>query len=333
MDYPLGKNKAYIIAEIGNNHEGDVELAKNMIELAAKAGCDAVKFQTIKPELLVSLKNEERVKQLKKFELSIEDYFSLSKTAQDNEVDFLSTPFYTGSVAFLNDLVPAFKISSGDLTFYQLLEEVAKTAKPIFLSTGMSNISEIEQSIIIIEQAWKEIGIKSDLFLLHCVSSYPTLNEQANLSAISTLKSLGYPVGYSDHTIGINACIIAVSLGARIIEKHFTISKNHSSFRDHQLSADPEEMTILVNKIRDTEILLGNGMKVPMPTEISSLKTMRRNIFSKGNIEKDTILNEQNIIGLRSDRGIPTSEINRILGKKTKRFINDGEILNLEDII
>nr|MBC8484924.1 N-acetylneuraminate synthase family protein [Bacteroidota bacterium] len=179
-----------IIAEIGNNHEGSYTLAQELIGLAAEAGVDVVKFQTIIPERLVSVQQTDRIKQLKRFQLSFDEFSKLSEVAKKEGVIFLSTPFDINSALFLNDIVPAFKIASGDNDFYPLIEVISKTGKPIIMSTGLMNLDEINKSVLFINNIWKENQIKQELALLHCVSSYPTLPEQANLLSIRELKKV-----------------------------------------------------------------------------------------------------------------------------------------------
>ena len=333
--FQLDKNdNTYIIAEIGNNHEGNFELAKKLIKIAASCGCNAVKFQSIKPELLVGNKNIKRLNQLKRFELTKDNYKELKRVSEIEKIDFLSTPFDLDSVDFLDKLVPAYKVSSGDLNYFQLLKKIALKFKPIILSTGMSTIPEIQSTINYIKKIWEQNFKKyNTIYILHCVSAYPTSIDYANLNALKDLSQLGFPIGYSDHTIGTEAAIIAVSMGAKIIEKHFTISKTYSEFRDHQLSADPEEMKKLVSNIRMTEKLIGNKPKIPMDIEKESLISMRRSIFSRFSLKKGEILSEDNLVCLRPGDGISPNKIYELIGREIKNDINANEIINLKDII
>ena len=327
-------NNTYIIAEIGNNHEGNFELAKKLIKIAASCGCNAVKFQSIKPELLVGNKNIKRLNQLKRFELTKDNYKELKRVSEIEKIDFLSTPFDLDSVDFLDKLVPAYKVSSGDLNYFQLLKKIALKFKPIILSTGMSTIPEIQSTIDFIKKIWEQNFKKyNTIYILHCVSAYPTSIDYANLNALKDLSQLGFPIGYSDHTIGTEAAIIAVSMGAKIIEKHFTISKTYSEFRDHQLSADPQEMKKLVSNIRMTEKLIGNKPKIPMDIEKESLISMRRSIFSRFSLKKGEILSEDNLVCLRPGGGISPNKIYELIGREIKNDINANEIINLKDII
>ena len=221
-----------IIAEVGNNHEGSYTLAEDMIGLAAKAGATAVKFQTIVPEKLVSVSQADRIAQLKKFQLSYDDFEKLSRTARQEGIMFLSTPFDVDSAHFLEHFVPAFKIASGDNNFLALIDVIARTGKPVIMSAGMTELSQTEKTKDFIESIWRECGIEQDLAVLHSVASYPTETKDANLIFIKELQGLGVTVGYSDHTMGIEASILSVAVGARVVEKHFTIAKNYSRFHE-----------------------------------------------------------------------------------------------------
>ena len=314
-----------LVAEIGNNHEGSYALAEEMIGLAAQAGAEAVKFQTFIPEKLVSLLQKERIEQLKRFQLTYDEFEKLSNVAKKENVLFLSTPFDIESAKFLEPLVPAYKISSGDNNFYPLIEVIAKTGKPIIMSTGLIEFEEVKSSVDFINNIWKENGIEQDLAVLHCVTSYPTPPDQANLLSIKQLQNLNVTVGYSDHTLGIQAAILAVALGARIIEKHFTIDKNYSDFRDHQLSADPKELKLLVEKIKITQELLGQNKKEIQVSEKDNLLALRRSIVAKRNLVKNEIISKEDITWTRPGGGIPPGQESLVIGKKIKQDIKKGE--------
>jgi N,N'-diacetyllegionaminate synthase len=228
--------KVLVIAEIGNNHEGDFELAKEMIDAAAEAGADAVKFQTITPNRLVSIREQERIRQLQKFAFDRDQFAALKERADEKNVIFLSTPFDLETVDWLNPLVPAFKIASGDNDFWPLLDKIASTGKPVILSLGLGKIKDATQIASFFKKVWRNSEIAfPGLALLHCVVSYPTPDDQANLRNIMKIELGQVTPGYSDHTLGIKAAELAVACGARIIEKHFTLNKNYSDFRDHKL--------------------------------------------------------------------------------------------------
>lgn len=321
-----------VIAEIGNNHEGSLSLAKDMIASAAQCGAHAVKFQTIIPEKLVSLGQKERLSQLSKFCFSFDAFRRLKETADKEKIIFLSTPFDLQSTAFLNNLVPAFKIASGDIDFFPLLESIASTGKPIILSTGLSTIPEIKQAMHCIHQAWDNKNIRQNIALLHCVASYPTPLEEANLLCIKTLKKLGVTVGYSDHTIGIEAAVLAVALGARIIEKHFTIDKNYSDFRDHQLSADPDDLAELVRRVDEANAMLGSGIKKPQPCELTSVKNLRRSIVAGQNLSTGHSMKRENLNWTRPQVGLKPDQEHLILGKILEKDIPQGAYILPEHV-
>jgi len=323
--------KVLIVAEIGNNHEGDFHLAEDMIREAAKTGVGAVKFQTFRTEHYVSQKDEIRFKKLKSFELKYEQFEKLSKIANKEGLIFLSTPFDIESAIHLNSIVPAFKISSGDNNFYPLLEIVAGFGKPIILSSGLADINQIKKSKNFIEQVWEKKKIKQDIAILHCVTNYPVEPYEANLKAISTLKNkFDCTIGYSDHTIGIDAAVISFILGARIIEKHFTIDKNYSDFHDHKLSADPKDMKNLVKRIKEVSVLMGSGEKELQNSEKSIIKFLRRSIVASRDISRGEVIGKNDITWIRLDKGLPAGEERKILGKKTSKPIKMGEPIILD---
>ena len=323
--------QVFIVAEIGNNHEGSYTLAEEMIGLAAEAGANAVKFQSIIPKKLVSPKDMDRIAQLHRFQLSQEQTEKLKGIADREGVLFLSTPFALESVAFLNNLVPAFKVASGDNNFYPLLATIAKTGKPILLSTGMAGLAEIKEAVAFLHSTWKDQGIPStSLAVLHCVVSYPTPPAEANLLAIRTLQTLGMTVGYSDHTLGIEAAVLSCALGARIIEKHFTINKNYSSFRDHQLSADPPELKEMVARIRATQVLLGDGEKRVMDSERES--RVRRSIVAGRRIEAGEIITGKDLNWVRLGHGLEPGCEQSLIGKRVRATIDDGDAILLDNL-
>ena len=229
----LRKNKIFIVAEAGNNHEGKFKIAKRLIKKAKSCGADAIKFQTFIPDLYVSRKDSKRFSQLTKFQLSQQDFKNLAIYAKKLKIIFFSTPFDLKSANFLNRIQNVFKISSGDSNFKPLLKTVANFNKHIFLSTGMTDLKTIKKSKELIFKVWKKNGKnKNKLVIMHCVSSYPTEKKEANLLAIKTIKEnfTDCEVGYSDHTSDITSALSSVALGAKVIERHFTLSKTFSNF-------------------------------------------------------------------------------------------------------
>ena len=327
--------KVFIVAEIGNNHEGSFEVAKNMINEAAAAGVDAVKFQTFIPEQFVSLKDQSRLNRLRSFQLSHKQFRDLSKVAKNKGLIFFSTPLDIKSAKFLNTIQPIFKISSGDNNFYSLIDTVANFAKPMIVSTGATDVKSLQKvynKISKIRSSKKKCHLS--LAFLHCVSSYPVPNEQVNLASIIYLKKL-FPdvvVGYSDHTLGINAAVSSVVAGARIVEKHFTLDKNYSDFRDHQLSADPGEMSMMVKEIRKNEIIFGKEEKKPQPCEKGMKIEGRRSIAAAFDLPTGTKLSVSHLTWLRPGIGFSPGEEKKLIGKRICRDLKMGQIIKKNDI-
>ncbi|HYF02551.1 MAG TPA: N-acetylneuraminate synthase family protein, partial [Patescibacteria group bacterium] len=237
------------------------------------------------------------------------------------------------SAQFLEGLVPAFKIASGDNTFFPLLKTVAETGKPIIMSAGLATFGELKKSKEFIENVWQENSLKNtDLAILHCVVSYPTPAEEANLSAILDLKKLGLTVGYSDHTLGIDAAVLSVACGARIIEKHFTIDKNYSEFRDHQLSANPQDLKELVERVKLASMLLGSGGKKIQDAERGNIQSVRRSIVARSSLKKGSEISWDSLGWVRPLNGLPAGEEHQLLGKVLKRDISEGEPILPEDV-
>lgn len=330
--YDLEK-KVFIIAEIGNNHEGSYALAEEMIGKAAEAGACAVKFQTIVPEKLVSISEKDRIEQLKRFQLTYDEFERLSKVAKQENILFLSTPFDIESVHFLNSIVPAFKIASGDNNFFPLINVIAQTGRPIIISAGLMDLSEVRKTIDFIVDIWNENAIDQDIAVMHCVTSYPTTVEEANLLAIKELQNLKVTVGYSDHTVGIEAAVLSVALGARIVEKHFTIDKNYSDFHDHQLSADPKEFSQLVERVRNTSRLLGSGKKTVQKSERLVMEKVRRSIVAKRNLDANTIIAGDDISWVRPGNGLAPGNEKMVLGKRLRKKVSVGELITVDNLI
>lgn len=323
--------RVLVVAEIGNNHEGSCALAAEMIAAAAQAGVDAVKFQTFRTEHYVSPRDESRFARLKSFELTEADFGDLRARARQHDLLFLSTPFDLHSARFLDGLVPAFKIASGDNTFYPLLELLAKTGKPLILSSGLAELEQIQYAKSLIECVWRELGIEQELAVLHCVSSYPVPPAQANLAAIARLKArLDCTIGYSDHTLGVEACVCAVAAGARIVEKHFTLDKHHSDFRDHQLSADPDELAEIVLRIRRVTELLGDGEKVVQECERSAVQALRRSIAAARDLSAGAVVCWEDLTWLRPAGGLQPGKEHLVLGKTLHKPVRQGDRITLD---
>lgn len=330
----------FIIAEAGVNHNGDINLAKKLIENAKDARADAVKFQTFKAENVVikkaekadyqkTTKEESQYEILKKLEFTEEDFRELSYYAKEKDILFLSSPFDKESVDLLYELdVPAFKVGSGEITNFPLLRYIARKEKPIILSTGMSTLGEVEEAL----NAIRNEGV-DDIILLHCVSNYPTRIEDVNLSVMETLKqAFKLPVGFSDHTLGITATIAAVALGAAVIEKHFTLDRNLPG-PDHKASLEPDELKEMVKAIRDVEKALGDGVKRPTRDEEEIKKVARRSIVAKIAIPKGTIITEDMLDVKRPGTGIEPKYMERVIGRMAKVSIRFGEQIAFEKLL
>jgi N,N'-diacetyllegionaminate synthase len=334
-----GSNAVCIIAEIGINHNGDIELAKNLIDSAAGAGVDAVKFQTLnarryisrfapkaKYQLKTTEKEESQVEMVSKYELSKEQHIELMKYSQQRGLPFFSTAFDRGGVDLLSELdVECFKIPSGEINNLPLIEHIATKGKPIILSTGMSSLGEVERAVDLI----KDQGVQ-DIALLHCVSNYPASPEDSNLRAMDTMrKAFELPVGYSDHTPGIEIAVAAVALGACMIEKHFTLDRALPG-PDHQASLVPEELQALVRAIRNVEKSLGNGVKRSMPSEENTKDVARKSLVAAYPLESGTIVNEDMIAIKRPGKGISPPELKYLVGRELKRDVMEDELFSWE---
>jgi len=326
----------FIIAEAGINHNGDLRIAKKLVDYAKDAGADAVKFQTYKTENLVTksldlveyqIKNikekKSQFKMLKNLELTYNDFFILKKYCDKKKIIFLSTPHSYDAIDFLEDLVPAYKMGSGDITNIPALKHVAKKGKPIILGTGMSTLKEVKYAI----ETIKTQGNKQ-IIVLHCTTSYPCPIDQVNLNAMITMKNeLGCIVGYSDHTLGTIVPIIATAIGANVIEKHLTIDKKLPG-PDHKSSLNPREFKIMISKIRETEKILGSFDKKPTKDEENIKQLIRKSLVTKKELKKGTKITRHAIEIKRPATGIIPADIDKIIGKKTKINIRKDEIIN-----
>ncbi|MBT3906629.1 MAG: hypothetical protein HOB79_01455 [Rhodospirillaceae bacterium] len=323
-----------IIAEIGNNHEGDFDLARRLIDEAAEAGVQAVKFQTFIPEHYSSQLDSDRIAKLKGFQLSFEQFEQLADHARKAGQMFISTPFDLESARFLGGLADGIKIASGDNTFGPLIKTVAETNKPMIVSTGLADTAQVQNAAKLIQDTWDANGCTADLAILHCVASYPVPPKEANLAAIPILAAAlnNVTIGYSDHTLGVDAPVLAVALGARIVEKHFTIDNNYSDFRDHQVSANPETLKEMVKRIKDTEVFLGSGAIGMEDCEQPIEAAIRRSIVAAHNLAAGHKILDTDITWVRPGGGIPPGEEDRVLGKELTRAIKPGEMILSEDL-
>lgn len=338
------ESEPYIIAEIGVNYDNDMDYAHELIQAARRAGADIAKFQTYKASKIVAIDSPKYWEDSRKEESQYEFFKRsnrfyhqetrvLANMCQDSGIDFMSTPFDLDSVELLQELgVPAFKVASADITNYPLLRKVARTQKPVLLSTGASSIGEIETATKIIEEEGND-----QIVLLHCILAYPTPIEHANLRMIQSLRALfpQYEVGWSDHIIPgecIVAPTVAVALGATVIEKHFTTDRTRPG-NDHFHSADEKLMKQMILNVRLARRSLGRYLKQPLPVEESARQNARRSIAASRRIAKGETLTEESLILLRPGTGLEPALINKIVGLPARREIEEGRLLKWDDIL
>jgi len=336
-------NKVFIIAEAGVNHNGSLDIAKKLIDVAADTGVDAIKFQTFKTNNIISknapkakyqIKNtstsETQYEMLKKLELSEKAHLALFQYCLKKNIQFLSTPFDHESISFLNSLgLKIFKIPSGEITNLPYLRHIGKLKKKVILSTGMSTIREIEDALNIIITSGT---LKHNISLLHANTEYPTPFKDVNLLAMQTIaNTFKVNVGYSDHTLGIEIPIAAVALGATIIEKHFTLDRNMNG-PDHKASLEPNELKEMVRCIRNIEIALGNGIKTPSPSEKKNINIARKSIYYLNSFKKGHLIKESDLIMKRPGSGISPMLIDNIINRKLIKDVCQEDMLSWEDI-
>jgi len=324
--------KTFIIAEAGVNHNGSLELAKKLVDVAVEAGVDAVKFQTFKAESVISKyapkaeyqkkttgEDENQLQMVKKLELPYEAFEELYRYCQQKGIIFMSTPFDIESARFLKELgLEIFKIPSGEITNYPLLKEIGSYKKQVILSTGMADLGEIEDALDVLIEAGTR---RENIVVLHCNTEYPTPYEDVNLRAMLTIKeAFKVRVGYSDHTLGIEVPIAAVAMEAEVIEKHFTLDKNLPG-PDHKASLEPHELKAMVRAIRNIEKALGNGIKKPSPSERKNIKVVRKSIVAKRDIKKGELLTEENLTTKRPATGLSPMMWEEIIGKRANKDI------------
>ncbi|NTV28847.1 MAG: N-acetylneuraminate synthase [Candidatus Omnitrophica bacterium] len=339
--YQKAKNKKiFIIAEAGVNHNGDIRMARRMVDAARDAGADAVKFQTFVAKALVTSKapqaayqrkNAQDVSQqsmLKKLELPFPAFRELAAYCRKRRIMFLSTPFDSTSARFLFELaVPFFKISSGDLNNVPFLTEIARYRRPIILSTGMSTLKEVGTSVRAILKAGNR-----RLTLLQCTTDYPSDYSDVNLRAMATLsQAFGLPVGLSDHTPGIEIAVAAAALGAVVIEKHFTLDKSLPG-PDHLASLDPVELSALVNSVRHVEAAMGDGKKSPCRAELGVMAVARKSLVAARDIPVGTLLGPEDVVIKRPGTGIAPGLLDSVVGHRARRAIAADTLISWKDI-
>ena len=335
----MSVQKTLIIAEAGVNHNGSIDTAKKMIDVAATAGADLVKFQTFKAEALVTQSadkaeyqknltdaSESQFEMIKKLELDRVAHEELIQHCKQKNIQFLSTAFDHDSIDFLAEMnIPFYKIPSGEITNLPYLRHVASMGKPIFMSTGMSTLEEVRVAMDVLLEA----GVKKDdINILHCNTEYPTPVEDVNLRAMLTIESkLGVKVGYSDHTLGIEVAVAAVALGASVIEKHFTLNRTLPG-PDHAASLEPKELKAMVTAIRNIEQALGDGVKSPSPSEKKNIPLARKSIVAKKLINKGKTFSKDNLTVKRPGTGISPMEWDKLLGRISNKDYNKDDIIS-----
>ncbi len=326
-------DQTFIIAEIGVNHEGDFDVAAELVRNAASKGADAVKFQTFSIEHYISKEQPERYERTKGFQLSEEQFSRLAEIAKEEGVMFFSTPFGLGNVDFLDRIAPIFKVSSGDLTFLPLIRHVASKRKPMIISTGLGSPEEIREAVKAVESVWPTVREDGGLMLMHCVSNYPTEPHNANLRNLFWLKDeFNYPIGYSDHTLGTKACELAVAAGACAVEKHFTYRNTDQTFHDHLLSANPDDLGVLVENIRQAESYLGQYQRVGGQENDAQMEQhMRRSIGLLRDVPAGQPVTAEDLTWLRPAWGL-RGELSEVVGQKLNKDLKAGMLIRKEDL-
>lgn len=331
-------SKVFIIAEAGVNHNGSIKIAKKLVDEAVISGADAVKFQTFKAEDLVCRnackadyqmettdKEESQFDMLKKLELTSDMHEQLIDYCKQKKIMFLSTPFDIGSLHYLGELgVNIVKIPSGEITNYPFLREIGRTGKKVIISSGMSTLDEVRDAVrVLIDNG------SGGITVLHCNTEYPTTYNDVNLRAMITMKEeLGIDIGYSDHTQGIEVPIAAVALGATVIEKHFTLDKNMDG-PDHKSSLEPAELQAMVSAIRNIEIALGSGKKVPSESEKKNISIVRKSIVAKCDIEVGELFTENNLTTKRPGTGVSPMQWEKVIGQRAKKKFKADELIEI----
>ncbi len=327
-------NNPYIIAEMNSSHNGNIETAKRMIDAAVECGCDCVKFQSWTSDTLYSeeyYKNNpisERI--VKKVSLSTEELKELSDYAKAVGIDFSSTPYSKEEVDYLADTIeaPFIKISSMEINNLKFLEYIGAKGKPIILSTGMSTLEEIKDAVLAIENTGNK-----EICILHCVSNYPAKAEEINLRNITMLKEAfpKYDVGYSDHTIGCEVAAAAVALGAKVIEKHFTLD-NTKNGMDNSMATEPEEMKKLVTACHNVSSAMGSSERILSEIELNQASKMRRSLVTARELKRGDILTEADLEAKRPGNGIPPTKLTELIGHKITKDYPKGYLIKQEDI-
>jgi N,N'-diacetyllegionaminate synthase len=314
-----------VIAEIGVNHQGDVEYAKELIRLAAGTGADAVKFQSYSPERFVSRDNPERFDRVTRFGLSEDDHHVLIAEAKKQGIAFFSTPVTDDWVPFLNENCEAFKIASGDLTFEPVIRAAAKTGKPVIISTGAANLDDIDAAVGWVRDEVGEDKLKDSLAIMHCICSYPAAVDQANILSVPFLKErYGLNVGYSNHVIEPEPSLAAVALGASIIEVHFTDKKTDRDFHDHALSFEPQELKAFIESAGLIRSALGSYNKTVQPCEVDLVPIVRKGLVAANDLPSGHVITRDDLMYCRPSIPFSSADVDVVVGKTLNDDVPKG---------
>lgn len=332
----------FVIAEVGVNHNGDVDLAKKMVRAAKKCGADCVKFQTFKAKRIVTTNSpkadyqlkttnpqQSQLEMLRQLELSEQDYSELVRTCNEEGIVFLSTPYNTEDVDFLDDLgVEAFKVASGQVVEHHFLKYIARKNKPVLLSTGMCTLAEVADAVTVVRDAGND-----QIVVFQCTTNYPAALEDTNLLAMLTMRdALRVIPGYSDHTESLNCATVAVALGASVIERHFTLNRSFAG-PDQSSSSTPDEFALLVKNIQEVQGCLGNGVKIPCLSEQKNAQVMRRSIVAATDIAAGTVFTLENLTLKRPASGLLGNRLEEILGRRSARDISEEAIIDYSMVL
>lgn len=342
MSSKAARRGIFVIAEAGVNHDGSLDTAKALVRQARTAGADAVKFQTFRADALAGAglekaeyqkkttgAAESQLSMLRRLELGVEEHRELVRYCRSQRITFLSTPFDEQSADLLESLgVPMFKIGSGELTNLPFLRHVARKKRPMLISTGMANLGEVEEALdAVLSEGNREVT------LLHCVTEYPAPPAEVNLKAMHTLRmAFGLPVGYSDHTEGIEIALAAAAMGAVVIEKHLTMDRLAPG-PDHRSSLEPPEFAGMVRSIRNIEAAMGDGRKRPAPCEIKNIPMARRSVVARGAIAQGHVITRDMLAIMRPGSGIAPRDLEKIVGLKASRSISAGSAISWDDLV
>lgn len=323
-----------LIAEIGNNHEGDADAAFSLADAAMDAGADAVKVQIIDPVRLVNRAEQQRIAQLMRYRLPRDVFLEMAERVRARGGHFMASVFDCDSLTQWATDLDAIKIASGDLDFDLLLNMAGRSGKPILLSTGMSTMDEIARAVRVVAAALPDgVKVADRLAVLHCVSLYPTPLDKTNLAAMTRLRdALGVTVGYSDHTLGNTSALVALGLGARIVEKHFTLDKNYSSFRDHALSADAAEFAQLAEAFKMHAGMLGDGARDGDLPDAATRAVARRGIVTARDVAEGEVFGAADLDYVRPAKGFPPSAADQIIGRRARTALKAHHIITVEDL-